>query len=44
MKYLSKEICEDKDQKEVMVGEYAQSKNKLYMKAFRNREVFSYQF
>jgi len=37
MKYLSKELLEDKNQKETMVGEYISYKNKVYLKAVRNR-------
>jgi small-conductance mechanosensitive channel len=44
MVFLSKEVAEKEEQRDTMVGEYIHHKDRLYVKACQNREVFSYEF
>jgi len=44
MTLLSKELLDNNEKKDTMLGEYIHYQNKLFVKACQNREVFSYEF
>ena len=43
LKYLSKEVVNDPEQKDTLIGEYRHHKNKVFIKTVKDQEIFSYE-